>query len=175
MNSLKPEVLEKLKHYLAEQEDVTLAYLFGSYGRGDATSRSDIDIAFLLAGDLTAEERFDRRLSFGLEIGQLLRYNEIDVIILNDVHLALAYRVLRDGQLLACRDESARVLYTAYIVSRYLDFKPFIERHDQAILERARRGELLDGHNPYHGALERYRQGRTRAARRADSLARGVR
>ncbi|MFN3331828.1 MAG: hypothetical protein ACK47M_04890 [Caldilinea sp.] len=39
-----------------------------------------------------------------------------------------------------------------------------IDRHERAILERARRGELLNGHNPYRGALARYRQQRERAA-----------
>ena len=52
-------------------------------------------------------------------------------------------------------------LFARY-VSEYLDFKPVIERHERAILERARKGELLHGYNPHRGALERYRQLRER-------------
>ena len=129
--------------------------------RGEATPLSDIDIGLLLTGTISAPARFEHRLTIGLDLQRIFRSNDVDVVILNDAPLALAYRVLRDGQILCCQDENARVQYTASTIGRYLDFKPFIERHQQAILERARRGELFDGHNPYHGALARYRQGRT--------------
>ena len=95
-----------------------------------------------------------------------ITYGEtIDVVVLNVAPLALRYRVLRDGKVLTCRDEQVRILYQADTVSRYLDFKPVIEQHERAILERARRGELLNGYNPYRGALARYRQQRQRTAR----------
>ena len=164
MATLERRKIENLEGYFSEQPEVLLAYLFGSYGRGRASTLSDIDIAVLLPAEMLPAERFEYRLSFGLEIGRRLQHNEADIVILNDAPLALAYRVLRDGQLLYCRDENVRIQYRARIVDRFLDFKPFIERHHQAILNRARRGELLDGYNPYHGALERYRQGRTRFA-----------
>ena len=95
-----------------------------------------------------------------------ITYGEtIDVVVLNVAPLALRYRVLRDGKVLTCRDEQVRILYQADTVSRYLDFKPVIEQHERAILERARRGELFNGYNPYRGALARYRQQRQRTAR----------
>lgn len=161
MNRLDAELIEKANSYLAGQQDVLLAYLFGSYGREAATPLSDIDVGLLLIETLSTQNRFERRLTVGLDLQRIFHSNDVDVVILNDAPLALAYRVLRDGQILCCRDEDIRVQYTASTVGRYLDFKPFIERHQQAILERARRGELLNGHNPYHGALARYRQGRT--------------
>ncbi|MFZ1755448.1 MAG: nucleotidyltransferase domain-containing protein [Caldilineaceae bacterium] len=163
-NGLDAKLIENVKRYLSEQPDILLAYLFGSFARKEANSLSDIDIAILLPGTISASERFDRRLALGLALQRILHHNEVDVVILNDSPLALAYRVLRDGQLLCCQDEDVRIQYRAEIISRYLDFKPFIERHHQAILERARQGELLNGYNPYRGALERYRQGRTRLA-----------
>lgn len=78
---------------------------------------------------------------------------------LSDVDVAV---LLRDGLLLHCASEDTRIMYTAETVVRYLDFEPVLKRYERAILERARQGELLHGHNPYRGALERYRQLRER-------------
>lgn len=170
MNLSKPvalcaEEMQHLAHYLASQPDVLVAYLFGSCARGNATPYSDVDIAVLVPQALSHDQAFDLRLTLIDAVQGLLHREAVDVIILNQAPLALRYRVLLDGKVLACRDEQFRILYQADTVSRYLDFKPVIDRHERAILERARRGELLNGHNPYRGALARYRQQRERAAR----------
>jgi hypothetical protein len=117
------------------------------------------------------EQGLDKTASFELRlalIGDLMglfHENDVDVVILNEAPLPLAYRVLRDGVLLYGRDEQTRILYQADTVSRYLDFKPFIDYQNRAILERARKGELRNGHNPHHGSLEHYRQMRERLNR----------
>jgi predicted nucleotidyltransferase len=162
---LSVEAVQRLAHYLAGQPEVLVAYLFGSNARGSATPLSDVDIAVLVLQTLSREEVFDRRLAWIDEVQGVLHREAIDVVVLNEAPLALRYRVLRDGMVLACRDEQVRILYQADTISRYLDFKPVIERHERAILDRARRGELFHGYNPYRGALARYRQQRQRAAR----------
>ena len=154
-----------LQNYFNSLDMVLLAYLFGSYARDQAGPLSDVDIAVLLAGDPDAKRCFEMRLQLIGGVMDLLHFNDVDVIILNQAPLALRYRVLRDGALLYCRDEQTRITFTARTVSEYLDFKPVIERHERAILERARRGELLNGYNPHRGALERYRQMRQRLER----------
>lgn len=142
--------------------DVVLAYLFGSQARGHAGPLSDVDIAILLVEGMSEAVAFETRLALMAEIGHQLGRNDVEVLVLNHSPLALTYRVLRDGVLLYCRDEPRRVAFTAQTVSMYLDFKPILERHERNLLERARRGELLYGYNPHHGALERYRQLRER-------------
>jgi predicted nucleotidyltransferase len=161
-------VVENLKTVFRQLEatpmldDVVLAYLFGSQARGQAGPLSDIDVAVLLADTVAEADAFELRLALMDEITYHLRTNAVDVLVLNHAPLALAYRVLRDGVLIYCRDEAKRVEFTARTVNMYLDFEPFLERHEHAILERARKGELLNGHNPHRGALERYRQLRER-------------
>ncbi len=157
-------LLEALRTAFRQLEDaslldeVVLAYLFGSHARGQAGPLSDIDVAVLLVDGLDDSHAFEKRLALMDHISHHMQTNEVDVLILNEAPLALAYRVLRDGVLIYCRDEARRVGFTARTVSMYLDFKPILERHERAILERARKGELLNGHNPHHDALERYRQ-----------------
>jgi uncharacterized protein len=153
---------EKLAAYLASQDEVVLAYLFGSWARGQAGSLSDVDIAVLLAGNPDEDHSLDRRMDLAADLNALLAGADVDVVILNQAPVALAYRVLRDGLLLSCRDQDVRIQYTARIVMEYLDFKPVLELFERAVLERARRGELTDGYSPYRGALEDYRRVRER-------------
>jgi len=151
-----------LEAYFASLDGVTSAYLFGSHARGQAGPLSDVDVAVLLAGRPDDDRCFDMRLEIMGGLMDVLHVNEVDVAILNQAPLALRYRALRDGVLLFCCDRQAMVEFCARTVIEYLDFKPVIERHERAILERARKGELLHGYNPHRGALERYRQLRER-------------
>jgi predicted nucleotidyltransferase len=156
------EYKHALEGYFASRDDLVLAYLFGSHARGQAGPLSDVDVAVLLAGQPDDGHCFDVRLEVIGGLMDILHSNNVDVAILNQVPLALRYRIVRDGVLLFCRDRPAMVAFKARTVSEYLDFKPVIERHERAILERARKGELLHGYNPHRGALERYRQLRER-------------
>jgi predicted nucleotidyltransferase len=151
-----------LEAYFASLDNLVLAYLFGSHARDQAGPLSDVDVAVLLAGRPDDGHCFDMRLEIIGGLMDILHINAVDVAILNQVPLALRYRVLRDGRLLYCRDRQAMIEFYARTVTEYLDFKPVIERHERAILERARKGELLHGYNPHRGALERYRRLRER-------------
>jgi len=147
-----------LHTYFAAQEEVVFAYLFGSVARGQAGPLSDVDVAVLAQEGLDSRTLFDLRLRLLGDLMQQLGTESVDVVIMNQAPLALNYRVFRDGVQLYCRNRQRRVLYQADIVSRYLDFKPFLERYEHAVLDRAQRGELLNGYNPHRGSLDRYRQ-----------------
>jgi predicted nucleotidyltransferase len=151
-----------LEAYFAALDDVVLAYLFGSHARGQAGPLSDVDVAVLLADRPDDGRCFDRRLEIMGGLMDILRLNDVDVAILNQTPLALRYRVVRDGALLFCRDHQAMIEFRVRTVNEYLDFKPVIEQHERAILQRARKGQLLHGYNPHRGALERYRRLRER-------------
>ena len=153
-------IIDTLQAYFSNQKDVVVAYLYGSQARRQSTPLSDVDIAVLLADSLTSQQRFERRLTLITELIELVKINQVDVVILNDTPLPLNYRILRDGILLHSTNEARRIMHTATTISQYLDFLPVLKRHEEAILEKARKGELLYGHNPYRGSLERYRQRR---------------
>jgi hypothetical protein len=155
-------VQKELTEYFAIQQDVLLAYLFGSQARRTAHPASDIDIAVLLAGQPDETQCFDSRMRLLGGLIEILRTNDVDVAILNHASASLRYRVLRDGALLFCRNHDRLIDFRLRTINEYLDFKPMLERHEMAILEKARKGELLNGFNPSRGALERYRQKRQR-------------
>lgn len=96
------ELAGRLRECLVERPEVVVAYLFGSWARGTQTALSDIDVAVLLApvADLRATT-----MELAADLSGVTGRARLDLVVLNDAPLALAYRVLRDGQLLACRDE----------------------------------------------------------------------
>lgn len=151
-----------LEEYFALQPGVELAYLFGSQARGKASALSDVDVAVLLDDQLSSQHFFEIRLRIMGDLMDILGINEVDVAILNQATVALRYRVLRDGLLLYCHNRDRLIAFRLQTVNEYLDFKPILERHEQAVLAKARKGELLSGYDPHRGTLERYRQLRER-------------
>lgn len=134
-----------LGRYFGSRDHVLFAYLFGSHARGQAGPLSDVDTAVFLDESVPRERYFDERLEMIGGVMDVLGVDEVDVAILNQTPLALNYRVVRDGVVLFCRDRVARVRWETTTRSLYFDFKPFIERYERAVLERARRGDLTRG------------------------------
>jgi predicted nucleotidyltransferase len=155
---------DALAQYFASLDEVVLAYLFGSHARGQAWARSDVDVAVLLENRPADSHCLDTRLEVIGGLMEILHTDDVDVVILNQAPPALRYAVLRDGLLFFCRDHQAMIEFHVRALNEYLDFRPILKRHERAIMEKARKGELLSGHDPYHGTLERYRRLRERLA-----------
>jgi hypothetical protein len=155
---------DALAVYFASLDEVVLAYLFGSHARGRAWARSDVDVAVLLEGRPDDDRCFDVRLDVIGGLMDVLDTDDVDVLVLNQAPPALRYAVLRDGILLFCRDHQAMIEFRVRALNEYLDFKPILRRHERAILEKARKGELLGGYDPHRETLERYRELRERFA-----------
>lgn len=63
--------LEGLAPYFAAQPDVVVAYLFGSFAKGMAHSKSDVDIAILFDMYLDAEQRLQRERELERDLSRL--------------------------------------------------------------------------------------------------------
>lgn len=83
---------KELTEYFSSKDRVILAYLFGSTVRGDAGRLSDVDIGILVDEKMPKKERFDMELIIMGEISSLIRKNKIDLIVLNEAPLLLAYK-----------------------------------------------------------------------------------
>ncbi len=117
---------------------VSLAYLFGSAATGANGPMSDIDIAAL--ADRDAQVRGIPGLLQD-DLCRRLKTDRIDLISLAEAPPPLAYRVVRDGQCVLCRDRKVRETFETQAIMRYLDFKPLrdqaFRRLRQAILGSA--------------------------------------
>ena len=143
-----------MAEYFSTVPEVLLGVLFGSYARGQGRSDSDIDCAVLLADNVPADCYFDFRLRVMDGLARSIGRDDVDLAILNEAPLALAFRVLRDGKLLFCRDHAAYVRYRVRTLNLYFDFAPLLERHQAMFLKRVSEEGILYGYDPHRGAVE---------------------
>lgn len=131
------ETGERVRETLEDEDDVVLAYLFGSVAEGRETDRSDLDVGVLLAGET---DGLDRLMDLAAALSEALDLpgEAVDVTLLNDAPLRLLHQVVTKGEPVLVRDESRRVRFEAGVVDRYLDFKPMLERQARARRERFR-------------------------------------
>lgn len=113
-------VFESLIKVLEASPEIGFALLFGSFARGTQHGGSDLDIAI---GGMS------RPLSV-LELGDLIGRLEaaagrdVDLILLDEAPVGLAFRVFRDGKLIVDRDHEAQARRKARAALDYFDFKP---------------------------------------------------
>ncbi len=131
MTSYKKELIE----YFSSKDSVILAYLFGSTVRGDTGRLSDVDIGILLNENISKNDRFDLELKLISEISALIKKNKIDLVVLNEAPLLLAYNIIKNGIILKS-SETERVNFETKILSMYMDEKYYIKRHTEETLKR---------------------------------------
>jgi hypothetical protein len=112
---------QRLRERLLQEEDVVVAYLFGSQARGTAGPLSDVDVAVLLPVEADVGRR---QLELIAAVADVVGLDSAEVVVLNNAPATLGYRVLRDGHLLLSRDDRARVRHYVRTVDRYLDMGP---------------------------------------------------
>ena len=143
-----------MAEYLATIPEIVLGVLFGSYARGQGRPDSDVDCAVLLSEAVPTARYLDLRLRVMDGLASAIGRDDVDVAVLNEAPLALAYRVLRDGVLLFCRDHAAYVRYRVRTLNLYFDFAPLLERHQELFLKRVSEEGILYGYDPHRGAAE---------------------
>lgn len=140
--------LEPLIAFLAAQPDVAAAYVFGSVARGEATPRSDLDIAVLLSPDPRSPEPGWKRQAALAEALSRIADRPVDVVVLNDAPPLLGHQVLREGQLIYERDPEARIEFEVRVGKIYADLQPMWAFFHQALereLKEGRFGEQRRG------------------------------
>lgn len=120
---LKTKIENKIKHYLPGRDEISFAYLFGSF---ISTGRyNDIDIAVYLNHKFGFND--PNKYPFGYEaqlIGKLnliLNTDKIDLIILNKANLLAATQVYNSGKLLFERDRFFRIRIENAVRKEYID------------------------------------------------------
>jgi predicted nucleotidyltransferase len=136
--------LQKFKDRISLNRQVTALYLFGSYATGKSTPLSDVDLAVLLDESVDKEDYLKERLRLMGEASAALRMDAVELVILNELPPALAYRVIKDGELLYSRDEAKKQLinFKVKIMDRYFDFQPVQRLFSESLARRTREGDF---------------------------------
>ena len=136
------EFKKTLKEKLHEKEEIIFAYLFGSKVTGTSNKLSDVDIAIYLdRHNMPKSSPYGYKSDLIVEMEEELG-EEVDIVILNEASLFLAYNILKEGQLIMCRSDEKRTEFHFRVVRDYLDFKPFIQVQNYYLKERIKKGSI---------------------------------
>lgn len=123
-----PPTVEALREILAKAPaNVAAAYVFGSVARGTASASSDVDLALLLR-TRPASTLEGRMLDYEAALERTLG-RPVQVVLLNDAPVDLAYRVMRDGRVLLERDRPARLRFEVRTRNLYFDLLPILTQY----------------------------------------------
>lgn len=137
----KEGILKKVKQYLSQRPEILMAYLYGSYAKGNPRNHSDIDIAIYLDHIVDdAQYPYGYRADIISSLIKLLGANRIDLIIINDSPPYLRYQVIRYGTLIFTRSEAKRIEFHTGTISKYLDVKYLLSIQRQFMSRRLAEG-----------------------------------
>jgi len=116
---------ETLQAFFSDRPEVVLAYLFGSYLDRATRAFHDIDIAvFAITRRVKA---LDRATPYGYEahlnskLARILKYDPVDVVLLNHAPPLLLRQVISKGKLIFCRSEADRICFEVASLKRHAD------------------------------------------------------
>jgi hypothetical protein len=93
-----------------------------------------------LAPDLSASQRWRKRLALLDQAAMALGTDAVDLIVLEEAPAPLAHRVIRDGRLVLDRDPHRRVFVVEAALRQYFD-----EAHLRAVLDEDLKSRLQEG------------------------------
>lgn len=134
--AMDADTVASLQAFLEGQDDVVLAYLFGSQASGDTGSLSDVDVAVSFSDDLDRDTRFRRRLALTGEISAIVGTATVDVVVLDDASVSLCFEVIKANHPLVVRDSELKVDFEHRVLSRYLDRRRYERRTATSFLTR---------------------------------------
>ena len=130
--------IERIIHYFRDRDEVSALYLFGSSAKGKKTKESDIDIAVLLDGSWLHKKDIEKFRKKYYEASPHFSLRRVDIVILNTAPVFLKYQVIKTGKILFDRNRKLRVGFTEKTINEYLDFKPILDVHLNAVARRFR-------------------------------------
>ncbi len=115
-------LLPKATAYLRSHKAILFAYLFGSLAQGKRSPLSDVDIAVFLKKTKKAPAL---KMEILGKLNELLKTDEIDLVILNTAPPPLRMRILQTKKLLVDKDPFLRHRYESLTMREYMDFSVF--------------------------------------------------
>ncbi len=120
------EIHEKALEVFHRQEDVLAVWIFGSAAEDRLRADSDVDFGVLFVEKPSFEAWADLRAN----LQEALKFEAIDLVILNDAHPILRFEAVR-GKRLFCRDSEAVAAFVSLTAREYEDTMAFLERGRQ--------------------------------------------
>ncbi len=135
MKKISATKVRLLKEYFSGRPEVVMAFLFGSYAKGQALFDSDVDIAVYFKPKgrrLEWEEagEWPEEIKIWSDTEKILGKN-VDVLVLNKAPCLVAYDAIQTGIPLVIKDHVLYSRFLLHINSVAIDFSGFIEDYWQ--------------------------------------------
>lgn len=111
----KNSIIHDVKKVLDSKSDALFAYVHGSFHEGNFR---DIDVAVYLKNK---KNPLKYEMELENELEKKLRY-PVDVRVLNASPLSFRFKAIKNGELIFCKDEQARVNFETTTFVLYHDF-----------------------------------------------------
>lgn len=118
----------KISQYFVRQP-VELVYLFGSQAERKTTPLSDYDFAILFGENISKKNRFDLKLKFMADLGEILGSDKVEILDLNEAPATFRYSAFASRQEIYIGDEAKRVDFEHRAMSEYFDRLYYLRRH----------------------------------------------
>ena len=120
MGLSKKEIIEKLREYFKKEDDVELAFLFGSYSKNREVEESDVDIGIYINKEWNLEKIHQK----WREIEEMVGRN-VEFVLLNKARPVIVWEALR-GIPLKIKDRRFYIEYMLKISREAEDFADFV-------------------------------------------------
>ncbi len=123
----KERVISIIRDELLKHEEIVFAYIYGSFVDPEMPFFRDIDIGiYVVKNTISAKQFMDYSINLSLELESALKKYPVDVVILNNASLNLAFKITQ-GKLLFIRNDDIWTDFVTKTCSLY---------HDHAITSR---------------------------------------
>ena len=130
---MQDKIVEKLRDYFEKKNEILMAFLFGSWARGQEVIESDLDIAvyFKPKKNLVEWEEtdyyYETEGQIWVEIEEIVE-TEVDLLVLNRAASCVADNALR-GIPIIIKDRSFYMDFLLRITSEAIDFRQEVESY----------------------------------------------
>jgi len=137
---------QKKLNKIFKENQVALAYLFGSAARGRMTPLSDIDIAVLFSDEVEEDDYFNKILRLAHELGNVFEIDRVDVINLGTVTSPLLkHNAVFGGKLIFGKDRKKQFQLESGIMKEYEDTKHLREVQSYYLHKHIKEGSFGKG------------------------------
>jgi predicted nucleotidyltransferase len=120
---------------IAKERDIVALYAFGSLTTGDLKPLSDLDFGILVSGRLDKQKRFDKHLDLLGKFNEVLKTDEVDLVMMNDAPMRFSHNIIKSGKLIYCQNKTELSEFIEKTVKLYLDFRFFRDAFDNTFLK----------------------------------------
>lgn len=126
---------------LARRQGIKYLYLFGSQARGQVKPLSDFDFAVKFNKKII-KNTFKAKLKLMHELSSILKFENVDVVDLEQADPILAFNVIKDGLVIYSRAEKERIMDRVKIMQIYYDRLYYYNRHFKMTIKQMAEGKL---------------------------------